>query len=146
MDSLQVEQLALYGYSSGVAPVAPGGRYDPMARNQNGQRVVPAGRADSPCGIRIPDGVGHLLVSAHLPVRDPVQLLHDPAPEIGAVIIQVEIELGPLPGQILVDLRGGLLERLRLILVHRRKVAAWEVHARDHPVPVLRQTYGPDKG
>ncbi len=117
-----------------------------MAGHQYRQGVVRACLPYSPHGVRIAYRLSDLLVGADLPVRDPVELLHDAAPEIRAVVVQVEIEIHPLAGEVLVHLLGGIPEDVRLPLIHRRQVVAREVQADDRTVAVLGDVHGPQKG
>jgi len=135
--TLYLQEPLLQGDPSAVVPDASHGRDHAVAGHQYRKRVVPACGADSAHGVGISDGLGYLLVGADLPVGDPVQLLHDPGPEIRTVVAEVQVELGALAGEILVDLGCGLSDRRCLALIHRRQVAARKVHAGDHPMAVL---------
>ena len=101
------------------APVAdelPAGADHPVAWHDDGERVPPVGEADRPDGSRTADGLRDVPVRAGLSVRDFQQGLPHRLLERRALRVQVQVEVRPLPLEVLAELafdrakrRGRLL-------------------------------------
>ena len=132
------QERALQGPSAAVGTQAPGCGNDPVAGDNDRDRVLRADRADGARSPRMPRLLGNLRVRARLAVGDAGDGRQDVPTELGAFHEGFHIEVLEGAREVPLDLVRSIRYRRRLLLFHRRQVHAREVHARDPPLAVLR--------
>ena len=108
--------------------------------------LIGAGRADGavcPRGTDLPGDVG---VRPDLAVGDVHERLEDRRPELGAPVVQGQVEPAPLAGEIFVELVRGLEQDVCLPVLHAGEVAVGEVDPGDPSLSVLGDADGADQG
>src|SRR5262249_29123008 len=135
--SFEPQELALDGEAAGISTDASAGSHHPVARDHDGDRIVPQGLPDGPAAAGLPDAPGDLAVGDELPGRHARRGEEHAALE-GADVSQVEahVEMPPLAGevaaQLVHDFRGPLRGvhhvgiELPSEVVHERGLAAPE--------------------
>ena len=140
------EQGPLHGQPPAVTADAVAGQ-DPVARHDDRDGVLSVGLPDGARPLGSPDPTRQHAVADRLAVGDARQLRPDLLLERGAVELHRDVEFGPLPGEVFLELRRRVLE-------HRRRIVPrGPRHARlagqpdpDQHLPVALQDEAPDRG
>ena len=108
---LQVEQLVLDLGAAEVGAELSVGADDPVAGDDERQGVGGARGADGPHRLRVVHRGSHGLVAGGLPVADGRKVGQHRAAEPGREAeVERQVEAGAAPGEVLLELAGGLVE------------------------------------
>src|SRR3954447_16831371 len=87
-----------------------------MARDDQSDRVAPVRAADRAARAGAADAFGDLRVGRGLAVRDRAHLVPHAPLERRALELDIQVELGALAGEVLLELDRGVRDRLRVAL------------------------------
>src|SRR6266702_8093218 len=116
-DPVLVREQVLFALDpAAIAGQAAVGAHHPVAGHDDADGVLPVGQADGPRCRGLPDPAGKLAVGDSLAVRNVLQGRPDTPLERGAFQGETEIEPGPLPVEVLLQLPGHLSEQLTVLI------------------------------
>ena len=104
------QQSLLAVQTAAVAGQPTAGADDPVARNDDADRIASIGQPHRPRCSRRADLLGDLPVGAGLAVRNRLQSRPDPALELRTAEFEVKCEFGQLPGEVRLELLDGVSE------------------------------------
>src|SRR4051812_16333614 len=131
---LEFQQRALHLDPARIAGQRSVGADDAVARHDHGDRVAPVRAADRTAGAPRAHAAGDLGVRGRLAVRDRAHGLPDAPLERRAGEVEVELELGALAREVLLELYRGGADRLGVAL---RGGGLAEAEASQGPVVAL---------